>query len=108
VSSSSGYSNTNPLLATLWRLFDRLNVINGLAHHLAWQLKTFKATTQRKLSELKPPEKDGDVPALWGATSLPVSDLTQLAGAVERYASGGFGTRNEEYLDLADALEPVS
>jgi hypothetical protein len=102
VSSSSSHSSPNPLLSTLWRLFDRLNVINGLAHHLAWQLQTFKATTQSNLSELA--KKDGDVPVLWGATSLPVSDLTQPAGAVERYASGGFDTRNEEYLQLADAL----
>jgi hypothetical protein len=104
VSSSSSHSSPNPLLPALWGLFDRLNVINGLVHHLAWQLRTFKATAQSKLSELKTAERDGDVPALWGGTSLPVSDLTQPAGAGVLYASGGFGTRNEEYLELADSL----
>lgn len=104
MSSSSSHPNHNPLLPALWGLFDRLNVTNGLVHLLAWQLRNFKATAQGKLSELKKLERDGDVPALWGATSLPVSDLTQPAGAGVLYASGGFGAQNEEYLGLADSL----
>lgn len=93
-----------PLLNVLWKLFDRLNVINGLTYHLFWQLRAFQAMAQERLNAMDPAKANSQVPALWGGTSLPVSDLTQPDEWAVLYASGGFRSSNEEYLRIADSL----
>jgi len=96
----------NCLAPCLWAAFDRLNTLNGFAHHLKWQLDAFVATTKPVLEKRKSARRDRETPVLFSGISLSVSDLTDWPpdGGRRIYPSGGFGAREDEYLALADTM----
>jgi hypothetical protein len=91
-------SDPNPLTESLWKLFDHLNIINGLLFLLAAQLRGYVAQV-RELTKGKPSDH-----VLFASVSLTVSDVSLKDDLIEFFASGGLTAHGEEFLQVAEQL----